>query len=161
MASLRAQLPPASAVGSTLSRGIVSLGNGMKSALVVGATFTGMGVAAASKALGKAVGPSAAPLQLSDTTVARMNQARVVTRSAAVLTGAMVEGAAVMARSMGTAAAAALAESDTGKKLLAQSATPTGIAVKQVGSASLQAFKTVWDVRSPRACGRVCGWVCH
>jgi hypothetical protein len=151
MASLRAQLPPASAVGATLSRGIVSLGNGMKSALVVGATYTGMGVAAASKALGNAVGPSAAPLALSETTVARMNQARVVTRSAAVLTGAMVEGAAVMARSMGAAAAAALAETETGKKLLAQSATPTGVAVKQVGAASLHAFKTVWDVR--RGCG--------
>jgi hypothetical protein len=150
LASLRAQLPPAEVVGSTLSRGITSLGAGVKSALVAGATLTGMGVAAASKAIGQAVGPSAAPLKLSDTTVARMQQARVVTRSAAVLTGAMVEGAAVMARSMGAAAAAAMAESDTGKRLIAQSATPTGVAVKQVGSASLQAIKTVWDVR----CGR-------
>ena len=155
LAALRAQLPPAEVVGSTLSRGITSLGMGVKSALVAGATLTGMGVAAASKAIGQAVGPSAAPLKLSDTTVARMQQARVVTRSAAVLTGAMVEGAAVMARSMGAAAAAAMAESNTGKRLIAQSATPTGVAVKQVGSASLQAIKTVWDVSLRAAEGAV------
>lgn len=141
--------PPATtrieAAGTGVSRGIISLGGMARSALVAGAGLAGRGVQVATEAIAKKLGRSSKPLEVSAANRARLGQARVLTRTAVVVTASMVEGAVALAKSLSTAAAAAIAETETGKKLAASAATPTGQAVKGVANASLIAFRDVWD----------------
>lgn len=133
------------AAGTGMSRGIIALGGMARSALVAGAGLAGRGVQVATEAIAKKLGRSSKPLEVSAANRARLGQARVLTRTAVVVTASMVEGAVALAKSLSTAAAAAIAETETGKKIAASAATPTGQAVKGVANASLIAFRDVWD----------------
>ena len=131
--------------GVRVSSGIVAMGAVARTVLVAGAGLAGRGVQAASDALAHRLGRAPSGVEISATNRARLGQARILTRTAVVVTASMVEGAVTLARSLSAAAAAAIAETDAGKKLSQSAATPAGVAAKQVAVASLVAFRDVWD----------------
>lgn len=137
--------PTLASASATVGSGLVQLGAFTRQALVAGASVAGRGVSAASAAVASRMSPAAQPLEISQTTAARLQNARMLTRAAVVVTGSMVEGAVALARSLGAAAAHAAAETDTGKRLMSSAATPAGTAAATVAVASLAAFRDVWD----------------
>ena len=137
--------PTLASASATVGSGLVQLGAFTRQALVAGASIAGRGVSAASAAVAARMGPATQPLEISQTTASRLQNARVLTRAAVVVTGSMVEGAVALARSLGTAAAHAAAETETGKRILSSAATPAGTAATTVAVASLAAFRDVWD----------------
>lgn len=91
------------------------------------------------------VGRAEQPVQITDTTKSRLEQAKVMSKAAVVVSASLVQGAASIASSLGAAVSSAFVQSEYGKRLAEGGQTETGKAVRQVAASSLVAFGEVWD----------------
>lgn len=132
-------------VGSGISTGVRLAGTVTASALVVGAEYAGKGVKWVADKAVTIVGKTDKPVHINDETKVRLDQARMVSRAAVVVSGAVVVGAATMAKQLGSAVSAAFLSTEYGKNLAASSTSETGQAAKQVAASSLVAFGEIWD----------------
>lgn len=78
-------------------------------------------------------------------TIARLEQAHVVSRMAVTVSSGLVASAAAMSRSLGVALSDAVMASKLGDSIRKGGSSNTGQAVKQVAASGLVAFATVWD----------------
>jgi hypothetical protein len=136
-------------VGNGLSHGVMLAGKVTANALVVGADFAGKGVRWAAGQAAGYMGKAEQPAHFTDETRTRLDQARMVSKTAVVVSSAVVLGAATMARSLGAAVSGAFLSTEYGKSLSSNlsnnSGSQTGVAVRQVAASSLVAFGEVWD----------------
>lgn len=78
-------------------------------------------------------------------TIARLEQAHVVSRMAVTVSSGLVASAAAMSRSLAVALSDAVMASKLGDSIRKGGSSNTGQAVKQVAASGLVAFATVWD----------------
>ena len=155
LAPIAAELahPTVAGIGGGLAHGVSALGQGTRDALVGGADLAGKGVrlvaAGAGRLLGAAAGP---PVAISPATRARLDNARLMTRTVVVVAHGLVQGAATMAASLGASAAGALGGSSVGAALAAGGESEAGRAVCRVAAASVGAVGAVWEGLETAAC---------
>ena len=140
--------PPAfsaAGVGAALSTAILFTGKVAATALVTGAELAGKGVSGTARQMKKIFKPAQAGTNVRPETIARLEQAKVVSRMAVTVSAGLVTGAATLAKSLAVALSDAVMSTEVGDKIKKNGETETGKAVKQVANSSLAAFAEVWD----------------
>lgn len=150
VASPAAARPPAARgiageVGSALSSALLLTGKLASKAVVYSAELAGKGVAATARGMKSYFNPAKPGTHVRPETIARLEQAKVVSRMAVTVSAGLVTAASTMAKSLATALSDAVMSTEVGDAIRKGGESNSGQAVKQVAHSGLAAFSEVWD----------------
>jgi hypothetical protein len=133
--------PTVAGVAGGVAAGVTLVGKGAKAALVATAEVAGTGVELVVGGLARGLGRVSRPVQVSDTTRARLAGVRNAAGAAAMVTSGMVFAATQTARLLGAAASRAL----SGTAVEERAHSTAGRAVRRIAIATVGAAGSVWE----------------